>query len=93
MRHGVLPGANVATEAEYRKRNHYSDLPPSVIFEPIAAETLGGLGKSTLAFLKELSRRITHETGEKQAFKFLKQRLNLAVQRGNSGCVLEALGA
>ena len=87
---GVLPGANAASEAEVRKRNHYSDLPSTVIFEPVAMETLGGAGRSTAVFLKELARRITVLTGEKLAFKFLKQKLDLAIQRGNAGCILEA---
>ena len=40
LRMGVLPGANAASEAEVRKRNHYSDLPSTVIFKPVAMETL-----------------------------------------------------
>ena len=89
LRMGVLPGANAASEAEVRKRNHYSDLPSTVIFETVAMETLGGAGRSTAVFLKELARRITVLTGEKLAFKFLKQKLDLAIQRGNAGCILE----
>ena len=91
LRLGILPGANAATEAEFRKRNHYADLPSTVIFEPIAMETLGGIGRTSLSFLKELAHRITENTGEKLAFKYLKQRLDLAVQKGNSGCILEAI--
>ena len=66
----VLPGANAASEAQVRKRNDYSDLPSTVIFEPVAMETLGGAGRSTASFLKELARRITVLTGEKLAFQF-----------------------
>ena len=51
---GVLPGANAASEAEVRKRNHCSDLPSTVNFEPVAMETLGGAGRSTAVFLKDL---------------------------------------
>ena len=87
---GVLPGANAASEAEVRKRNHYSVLPSTVIFEPVAMEKLGGAGRSTAVFLKELARRITVLTGQKLAFKFLKQKLDLAIQHGNAGCILEA---
>ena len=90
LRMGVLPGANAASEAEVRKRNHYSDLPSTVIFEPLAMETLGGAGRSTAVFLKELARRIIVLTGLKLAFNFLKQKLDLAIQRGNAGCILEA---
>ena len=90
LRMGVLPGTNAASKADVRKRNHYSDLPSTVIFEPVAMETLGGAGRSTAVFFKELARRITVLTGEKLAFKFLKQKLDLAIQRGNAGCILEA---
>ena len=72
-----------------RKRNHYSDLSSTVIFETVAMETLGGAGRSSSVFLKELARRITVLIGEKLAFIFLKQELDLAIQRGNAGCILE----
>ena len=91
IRYGILPGANAATEAEYRKRSHYADLPSSVRFKPIAIETLGGIGRSSLAFLKEVALRIQEVTAEKLSFKYLKQRIDLTVQRGNAGCILEAI--
>ena len=72
------------------KKNHYSDLSSTVIFKPVAMETLGGAGRSTAVFLKELARQTTVLTGEKVAFKILKQKLDLAIQRGNSACILEA---
>ena len=53
-------------------------------------ETQGGAGRSTAVFLEELTRQITVLTGEKLAFKFLKQKLDLAIQRGIAGCILEA---
>ena len=49
-----------------------------------------GLVEALGRFLEELARRITVLTGEKLAFKFLKQKLDLAIQRGISGCILEA---
>ena len=79
LRIGVFPGAHAISEAEVRKRNHYSDLPSTVIFEPVAIETLGGAVRSTAVFLKELARCISILTGEKLAFKFLKQKLDLAI--------------
>ena len=89
----MLPGARAATEAEARKRAHYSDLPDSVSFTPVAIETTGGIGDSSFIFLKELGRRIAEETEEKLAFKYLRQRLALAIQRGNAACVLEAINS
>ena len=91
MRLGVLPGSNAASQAEIRKKNHYSDLPTTVIFEPVAIESLGGIGRSSLTFLQNLARKIRDTTGEVLAFKYLRQRLDLAIQRGNAGCILEAI--
>ena len=51
-----------------------NDLPSTAIFEPVAMELLGGAGRSTAVFLKELAKQITVLTGEKLAFKFFKQR-------------------
>ena len=83
-------GAGVATAAEERKRDKYRDLMPHCVFEPVAVETLGGLGRDTLFFLKELGSRITAVTGDKRATIFLRQRLSIAVQMGNAACVRES---
>ena len=40
-------------------------------FEPIAVETLGGLGESTASFLRALDRRITAETDDIREHQFL----------------------
>jgi hypothetical protein len=87
----MLPGPNAANEAEARKRRHYADLPSTVIFQPIGVENLGGIGSSGLAFLRSVAQRIETLTDEKQSFKFLKQRLDLTVQRGNAACIQEAI--
>ena len=91
MHLGIIPGSSAASEAEERKKNHYSDLPSTVTFEPIAIETLGGIGRTSIEFIKDFAGKIKDATGEKLALKHLKQRLDLAVQRRNNGCTLEAL--
>ena len=87
---GIRPGSSAASEAEAQKKNYYSDLLSTVIFEPIATETLGGIERKPIKFTKDLAGKIKNATGEKPAHKHLKQRLDLAVQRGNAGCFLEA---
>ena len=52
---GIIPGSSAASEAEERKRNHYSDLPSAVTFEPIATETLGGIERTSIEFIKDLA--------------------------------------
>ena len=84
-------GSKVAEKAEIRKRNYYADLPPTVLFQPIAIETTGGIGEDSFSFLKDLGTKICEATGEMRSFSFLQQRLSLVIQKGNSRCVLESL--
>jgi len=57
-------------------------------FVPVAIETLGAWGVKGLSFIAELGKRITAVNGDKRSTAFLKQRLALAVQRGNAAAVL-----
>ena len=87
---GIIPGSSAASEAKSRKRNRYSDLHSTVSFQPIAIETLGGIGRTSIEFIKDLAVKIKDATGEKLALKHLEKKMDLAVQRGNAGCILEA---
>ena len=49
--------------AEERKDSKYKYLGLAYIFTPIAIETSGAIGPRAKAFLKELGRRLRHETG------------------------------
>ena len=90
LRAASLEGPTVADEAEERKRNHYSDLPATYQFQPVAIETLGGIGASSWQFLKDLAKKIESQCHHKNSFAFLRQRLSIAVQRGNAACVMES---
>ena len=83
-------GATIATAAEGRKRDKYRELSPHCVFQPVAVETLGGLGHDTLDFLRELGSRIGSVNGDKRAPLFLRQRLAVAVQMGNAAYVRES---
>ena len=50
-------GSSVATAKEAIKRQHY-DIPFCYILEPVAIETLGGIGDFSWAFLRTLVQRI-----------------------------------
>lgn len=90
FRQSSLPGSSVAEEAEKRKKLKYEALSDDgYIFQPVAIETLGGLGPLTLQFLKELGQLIKDTTGIPESFPFLRQRLSLCIQRGNAACVME----
>ena len=81
---------SLATLAEERKSSKYSFLVPSHPFTPVAIESLGPIGRKTVAFLKEL--RVQQRTGEVRAHAYLLQRLSVAVQRGNAISVAESVG-
>ena len=71
----ATPGPCVADFAESRKVSKYSAIAQAHFFQPVAVETLGGLGPSTLDFVNDLGRRIFLATGEKRATEHLRQRL------------------
>ena len=54
---------------------------------PIAIETLGTWGPSAEELCKDIGSRLSVITGEPRSTQFLKQRLSLAVQRGNAAAV------
>ncbi len=74
----------LAFEAESKKADKYSELARSHIVSPVCVETSGMFGPSASAFLADLGRRISLKSGDPREGLFLKQRLSLAVQRGNA---------
>ena len=55
----------------------------TVLFIPVAVETLGSWGQEALKFIKEVGSRIAQLTGEKKSTYYLFQSLEMANQRGN----------
>ena len=86
----TAPGSTVAAIAEDKKLTKYQDLAREYIVQPVAVETLGGLGPSTFVFLSDLGRRISVISGNTRATEFLRQRIGIAVQSGNAACVKES---
>lgn len=86
-RSATASGAVIATCTEGKKIIKYRELEHDYIVQPIAVESLGGLGPSTLAFLSDLGRRISTASGNKRTAEFLRQRIGNAVQGGNVACV------
>ena len=77
-----------AENAETRKKRKYGALMDRYLFEPVAVETSGVCGPSTLRFLNELGRRIFRETGEPRETSWLMQRISIATVRGNAVSIL-----
>ena len=79
-----LHAGYAADHAEAAKVTKYQNLTDRYIFQPIAVETTGVLGNSTMSFLKELGRKMATETGDKRESAWPRQRLSIAVARGNA---------
>ena len=82
----VTPGF-AASAAEARKREHYRGLMDRYYFEPIAVETTGVLGPSTSIFLRRLGKQVSAATGDPREVAWLRERISLAVVRGNAASV------
>jgi hypothetical protein len=80
--------ATAAGQAEERKRHKYRVLAENYHFEPFAVETTGVFGPTTLKTVDEIGRRLTAETGEPRETLWLKQRIGIAILRGNAFSVL-----
>ena len=91
VQRSAIESGSAAALAESKKRAKYANLALAHDFLPIAIETLGSWGQAGLAFVNEVGRRISAVTGDKRATSFLKQRLAMAVQRGNAAAVLGTL--
>ena len=84
----ALEPGTAARAAEERKRNRYASLTSRYRFEPLAVETTGVLGPAASALLRELGRLITTVSGDRRETAWLRQRLAIAIVRGNSAAVL-----
>ena len=80
-----------AAAAEAKKTQKYADIISGVDFVPVAIETSGVWGEQATELVKEIGRRIAASTHEPRSTTFLRQRLSVAVQRGNAYCVLGTL--
>lgn len=81
---------SAAAGAETRKVSKYRAIMASgdYIFTPVAIETLGTWGQEANSLCQEIGARLARETGDLRSTAFLRQRISLAVQRGNAASVL-----
>ena len=76
--------------AEVRKIAKYAELGRRFIFQSVAVETSGAMGKSTIQFFKDLCRRLAVRFQDQRESDFLFQRASLAVLRGNAFSMLQS---
>ena len=77
---------SAAEAAEAKKRTKYIELARSgdYTLAPVAVETLGAWGPSALEICKEIGSRIARTSGDTRSTEFLRQRLAIAIQKGNA---------
>jgi hypothetical protein len=78
---------SAAAGAEQKKQQKYSDMNIDVDFVPFAIETSGVWGEEALRLVNEIGRRIAEVSHEPRSTAFLRQRISVAVQRGNAACI------
>jgi hypothetical protein len=90
LRQSSLAAGSAAANAEAFKCTKYAEITATgdFTFSPIAIETLGVWGPSALALCADIGGRVANLTGDLRSLSFLKQRLGLAVQRGNAAAVI-----
>ena len=79
---------SAADAAEANKLVKYSDMQNSYDVTPVAIETLGSWGQRGMQFINEIGRKIAEATDEPRSTIFLRQRIMIAIQRGNASAVL-----
>jgi hypothetical protein len=78
--------AGAAAEIACRKKHEKYKILKSAnfIFKALAFETLGPWCEETRTFINTIGSKLVKETGNVRAKQFLRQRLSLAIQRGNA---------
>jgi len=86
-----IAAGSAAADAETRKVAKYTALLPMHDFSPVAVETLGVWGPEAISLVGELGRRTAALTGEPRSAAFLRQRIDIALQRGNAASIMGTL--
>ena len=79
-----MQAGSAANVAESNKIAKYTGIAQTHEFVPLAFETMGSWGEHCRRFVAELGKRISSATGDVRESSFLKQRLSIALQRGNA---------
>ena len=85
---GAAQGEGQVTAREVDRARKYRDLALSYAFAPVAVETMGVWGPAAVDLIRELGRRIGVVSGDPRSTFYLRQRIEVAVLRGNAISVL-----
>ena len=79
---------SAAESAARNKSNKYSHLADNYIFVPFAVETLGPWCREAKSLISTIGRCLVQLTGDPRSSEFLRQRISIAIQRGNAVSIL-----
>ena len=88
LNRSAMEAGIAANSAEERKRRKYAALEEAHQFEPIAVETMGVYGESTGVIIWAIGRRLVEATGEPREANWFRQKIAIAIQRGNAFSIL-----
>ena len=74
----------VVARGEHDKRTKYSSLLDEYSLTPLVIDTAGVWGAEALNLVKDIGKRIVAKGGDRRAASFIRQRISIEVQRGNS---------
>lgn len=85
LRYSTRAAGRAAENAAQRKTRKYQSLiDQNYCFIPFTVETMGTWSMDAIRFFDELSKMIALKTHEPRSKSFLRQRISMAIQRGNA---------
>jgi hypothetical protein len=89
LKNSMVTAGKSAELAEQRKVRHYEQIcKQQYTFIPVCIETMGSFGPFARKFITHLGSKLVVATGEAKAAAYLTQSISMAVQKGNSNCVI-----
>ena len=73
----------LACKVEHQKDKKYEPLKDRFHFSPIIIDTIGAYGAKTTQTIKEIGNKIRRKTGNQMASAHLRQKISIAIQKGN----------
>ena len=89
LRFSSKKAGRAAEDKARRKTVKYRSLiDRNYIFVPFAVETMGPWCDEAIHFFDEVSKKIVQNTNEPRSKSFLRQRISMAIQRGNAAAIM-----
>lgn len=89
LHHSTIKAGKAADDKAKRKESKYKTLiDRNYHFVPFSVETMGPWCEDAIKFVDELGKMIELKTNEPRSKTFLKQRISMAIQKGNAAAVM-----